>query len=86
MSKKTEIRKAAQRVENLQNKLTSAAETLEEIIEGLCDFPCGISLIPGDGICVINNETANVAPLGTCMRWFEEHGNLNAEQHNELCI
>jgi hypothetical protein len=86
MVRKTKIRKAAQRVENLQNKLTSTAETLEELIEGLCDFPSGISLIPGDGICVINDDTANVAPLHTCIRWFEDHGNLSAEQHNELCI
>ena len=84
--KKTEIRKAAQRVANLQNKLTSATGTLEELIEGFCDFPSGISLIPGDGICIINVDTANVAPLGTCIRWFEENGILNAEQHNELCI
>ena len=84
--KKTEIRKAAQRVENLQNKLTSAAETLEELIEGLCDFDSGISIVPGDGVFIINSATANVAPLDTCVRWFEEHGNLNAEQHNELCI
>lgn len=83
----------AKKLSSLQNKLIvqydkyiKVKENVEAAIKPFVGFDFYIEYLPGDGHCVGNADSANVAPLGWCIGVIEQKGKLTAEDHKELCI
>ena len=73
----------------LQKRVDEArawAGKLERKLQDKCDFKMGIETFEGDGICIINVDTSDVAPVWTCIEVIERVGRLSLDDHKELCI
>lgn len=76
-------------VKGLQKRVNEArawAGKLEEKLQDKCDFEIGIETFEGDGICIINVNTSDVAPIWVCIDVIESVGRLSLDDHKELCI
>jgi hypothetical protein len=68
------------------NDLDAWRGRMERELQPKCDFEIGIEIFPGDGICVLNIETSQVAPIEACIAEIEKSGKLTNESHDELCV
>jgi hypothetical protein len=80
------MRRTLKSLEKRVNDLKSWVGRMEAELQDKCDFEIGIEIFPGDGICIINPETSQVAPIMACIIEIERNGVLTAEKHDKLCI
>lgn len=80
------MRRTANALQRRADDFRAWLDKMEGKLQDKCDFKSGIEDIPGDGLCVINVDTTQVAPLWTCISEIERVGRLSEEAHNNLCI
>jgi len=80
------MRKILKALMKKESEFHSCVEEMERKIQNRCDFNCGIENPPGDGFCVINIDTSNLAPIITCIETIERDGRLTESEHRAICI
>ncbi len=84
MSNKT-INRLLKKTEKKYKEYDAARNELEEEVRSLCDFDARVVYLAGDGLLILNSETASVAPFD-CLDDVTEDNMLTAEQHKDECI
>lgn len=86
MDTKTQ-RKLLKKLFDQNQKMESVRSDLKTSLDDFFEFEFYIEIFPGDGICVGNENTANVAPLPLCLSEIEILGRaMTEEEHHDLCI
>jgi len=67
-------------------KYACAIGTMEAVLADKIEFEFSIDDIPGDGFCILNIESARVAPLIYCMDIIKEKKVLTVDSHGDICI
>ena len=49
-------------------------------------FEYSITYCPGDGYCILNAESNNVAPMESCIKVIEDTGKLSWKDHEAISI
>ena len=70
------------KVATCSDKLDKAIKELEKLLQEVCEFESAISILPDDGICILNQETMNVTPI----RWFDLTKPITEKMHEERSI
>lgn len=77
-------------LEQFQAKFEAKIEELDKELQEFVEFPCGVTVIPGDGVCLIDLQSSqiapNVAPLSDCLDRINQEGKLSKESFNQLTI
>lgn len=71
---------------NQSNKLDGAIEALQLELESKIEFEFCISEFPDDGFCIVEIDTACVAPITACIRIIKTKGKLSLKTFNEISI
>ena len=79
-----ELTKRVKRAIDLDHKFEIACGSAAELIQEVADFELHVGPVGGDGIVVMNQETANVAPIAECLEVIKKTGTLTEDQHGEL--
>ena len=66
-------------------KYEQACENLSNKIREICDFNARLTWCAGDGHLILNEDTANVAPLW-CLTGKSNDRKLTEEEHESFCI
>lgn len=67
-------------------KYQAAIGVMEGKIAGYVDFDFSIIDQPGDGLCVLNYDTSDVAPLDRCLDLINTGERLTIGRHKIECI
>ena len=62
-----DIRNKLNQVIRARDSYNKKSEELEELLKPKCLFRMGLSNMPGDGLCILNQETNDTAPLSSCL-------------------
>ena len=73
-------------LESFQAKVEAKIKELDNDLQEVVEFPCGVTIVGGDGICLLNIETSDVAPLRLCLDRINQEGKLSKESFYQLTI
>ncbi len=77
-------------LESFQAKVEAKIKELDQELQEFVEFPCGVNVIPGDGVCLVDLQSStqapNVAPLADCIDRINQEGKLSKESFNQLTI
>ncbi len=80
------MEKIEDRLKKLYEKVEAEIEIAERQIRNKVKFDFSIVHQIGDGVCILNNDTDQVAPLDDCMRIIRENGKLTFQDFNKYSI
>lgn len=84
MNNYKELTKRVKRAIKLDLTFDVACSSAAELMQDVADFELSVGPVGGDGVVVMNYETANVALLIDCLEVIKKTGTLTEDQHGEL--
>jgi hypothetical protein len=85
MPVRKQLEKALQAATNAKQRYEDSLEFVDFIINDICDFDAKITHCAGDGLLVLNLNTANVATLD-CLKGKHSKNLLTEEEHDRMSL
>lgn len=80
------IYKTFRKLKSRRVKTEALKGKMEILIMNNVEFRFSVVDVPGNGFCVLNENTSSLAPLAGCLTAIQEYGKLTFKKHNELSI
>ena len=82
----TRLKKKSNSLWNAHNKLEDIILELKLMLNPYITFEFNLTYCPGDGYCILDAETDEVAPLDSCIKIIEDTGKITRKEHNSIII
>jgi hypothetical protein len=80
------VKEIYNKIVNHENEINILIKKCELIIQRYCDFPMYVTLTAGDGICVANKNTSNLASCRQVIDFIEKHKKINEAQFEDMAF